>query len=245
VVAVAVWCGFVRFPPRILLFADGFEQTRHVVRLLRAGDARRTRWGVLPVRFTRMDPKDWIALGSLVSTTIIAVVTIALSRRRERQQQQRDDKWRAEQQQREDQLRGLQRVFVPRVEFTLDPLVHGAQHDDILLELRFTMDNKGSIRQEFRSLKIRIRAIKATGTLQYWTERSPHRLLFPEKLMEDEFVPPSTKNEHYYFVEPGVRQTFTYVTKVPRDYRYLLVHGTFRYSPTTEHTVERVVDVLA
>jgi hypothetical protein len=190
-----------------------------------------------------MKPEDWIALAGLVATSVIALTSIVMSRRRERQQQLRDDALRIEQQKREDSLREVQRVLAPRIQFDVLARTYDIGADDLVLELVFRMDNKGTVRQEFRSLKIRLRGIAAGEPLEYWKERSPFRLRFPHKIVEDEFVPQSPHADYYYFVEPGVRQDFTYITKVKREHTLLLVHGTFLYGPKVEHTIERIAQV--
>jgi len=172
-----------------------------------------------------LGPKDWIALAGVLSTAVISLVSLLLSRRREVLQQERDDRLRREQEEREYIIREQERKFVPHVEHGIVCNTFGPEGADYIVELILDVFNKGSVRRKFRSMRFRIRGIKAGGDLIFWEGLGQHRLKFPEKLIDDDLVPPSRDNEeNYYYVEPGIRQVFTYVTKIPVSVRYILVH---------------------
>ena len=48
---------------------------------------------------------------------------------------------------------------------------------------------------------------------------------------------------NFLFVEPGVKQDITYVTKIPKIYKYFVAHATFNYDEYTPHFAEKVFDV--
>ncbi len=47
----------------------------------------------------------------------------------------------------------------------------------------------------------------------------------------------------YIFVEPGVEQVITYVTKIPAEYRFILARAEFRYDRLNPHSAEEVFEV--
>ena len=49
---------------------------------------------------------------------------------------------------------------------------------------------------------------------------------FPGKLFEENIIP---KNYMYYFVEPGTKQTFTYVTKLDHEIDVITAFAAFKY----------------
>lgn len=71
-------------------------------------------------------------------------------------------------------------------------------------------------------MRVRLRGIREGTPLQFWSARGNQRLAFPDKLVEDDLVP--GRPGDYYFVEPGVRQIFSYPTCVPTDVKYVLLH---------------------
>jgi hypothetical protein len=166
-----------------------------------------------------MEARDWIALVGIVTTGCVA--TLLLSHRRERQQQARDDRLRDEARAREDKLRAAERALVPRTRVDLDCRFVGPEQGRYLAEVLIIVDNTGRVRRSFKHMNIRLRGILADTPLQRWKERDECRLKFPEPIAKADIVPPG---EHYYYVEPGVRQTFTYVTDVPATVRYVLAH---------------------
>jgi len=198
-----------------------------------------------------MNPENWIALAGILATTIVAVVTLVINRQREKQQQERDDRLRKEQQEREDKLRREQqeheaeeeakrRTYNPHIEFEIRCNFHGPQEGSLIAEVLLTARNKGLIQQKFKDIRLRVRGIEADQALSFWAGNEP-RLNFPLKIVSDASLLP--ENYNFFFVEPGIEQTFTYVTKVPLSVRYILVHAEFEYDAFTPHTAERVFTV--
>lgn len=185
-----------------------------------------------------MGPEQWIALTSVIATTVTAVITLMLSGWRERRQQERDDRLRAAAQQREDLLREKQRVLAPRVRADLECRFLGPEQGHYITEVRITVDNIGQVRRTFEHMYFRLLGIRDDVPLERWTEQDPSRLKFHEKLAKADLVP---SGGHYYFVEPGVRQVFTYVTEVPAGIRYVLAHmKLIAAGEQSESTYERV-----
>jgi hypothetical protein len=198
-----------------------------------------------------MEPKDWVALAGMLAATIISVATLLINRRREVQQQERDDKLRKEQQEREDTLRKEGEVraaeeerkrhtYSPHIEFEINCIFWGPQGDSIIAEFRLTARNKGLIQQKFKNILIRVLGINSEEDLAYWKDNEP-RLAFPVELLDSESILP--KDYNYFFVEPGIEQVFTYVTKIPASVSYILAHAKFEYDQYTPHTTERVFAV--
>jgi hypothetical protein len=173
------------------------------------------------LRRASMEPKDWIALAGLAATAFTSAITLFLTSRREHRQQERDDRLRREGQEREERIRAQERALVPRVRVDLECRFLGPEHGRYLAEFRIIVDNAGRTRRSFAHMMIRLRGILAGTTLERWAERDPSRVKFPLEIAKADLVPPG---EYYYYVEPGVRQTFTYVTDVPADVAYVLAH---------------------
>jgi hypothetical protein len=199
-----------------------------------------------------MEPTDWIAIAGLATTTVIAAGSLIYASLTQRAQQTREDKLRAAQQAHEDALRTTQQVREdalrerhredePHIELSVDCQVHGPDGDAYLFELILTAHNRGLVRQQFRSILLRIRGIERNQPLSQWRGFEP-RLEFPVTLINGAEVLPPRYN--FLFVEPGVTQTITYTSKIPASMKYILVHVEFRYDKATPHTAERVFQLI-
>src|SRR5260370_181625 len=77
-----------------------------------------------------------------------------------------------------------------------------------------------------KNIHVRDRGIKTNQTRSAW-QKYPQRLYFPESLINEEVIP--KKSINFFFIEPGVEQLITYVTRLPSSIKYILVHALFEY----------------
>jgi hypothetical protein len=184
-----------------------------------------------------MRPSDWIALCGIAATLLVASVSLFFSASMQRRQQQRDDDLHRAQQKREDELRQSHGEDRLRIEFMVDCSVHGRVCEEFLVEFLISANNRGLVAWKFSSIVLRVRGIEEGFPLLPWHPTEP-RLGFPVVVVDDAQVIPHTLN--FFFVEPGVKQVFSYVTEVPARIRYILSHVEFEYDRFTPHTFERV-----
>ena len=130
-----------------------------------------------------------------------------------------------------------ERTCKPHIEFGIDCDFYGPENGYYLTEFLLGAYNKGVTLHRFPSILLRVRGIKSDQAPEYWLGREP-RVEFPEKVIDNAEIIPRDYN--YFFVEPGVKQTFTYVTRIPSSIKYILVQAKFKYDEFTPHTVERV-----
>ncbi len=129
----------------------------------------------------------------------------------------------------------------PRIEFDIKCAFWGPQHNSYLTEFVLTADNKGNVDHQFNEIRLRVLGIKSGEPFSEFAKYPP-MTCFNEKIIDEvNIIPPKYK---YYFVRPGVCQTFNYVSQVSEDIRFILVRATFFYEATHElHTAERVFEV--
>lgn len=187
-----------------------------------------------------MEPQNWIAIVGILSSISIAAASLVFNWLDKQRQQQRDDRIHKEQQQREDLLRKEQRDLVPHIEFTIESNFYGPRNDAYLAEILLHADNRGHVQQKFNNIQLRVRGIEHGQELTFFEGYEP-RLNFPIKLFNDVRIIP--KGYNYFFVEPGVKQTFTVVTKIPDTIEFVLIYAIFSYDERTPHTTERVFPV--
>ncbi len=121
----------------------------------------------------------------------------------------------------DDRVRTIERQFIPRTEIDLGCIFLGPQQNEFLVEISTRVKNKGSTRRKFKSMQFRLRGITAGEPLTF-RQTGVGAVHFPHKFLDADLVPPG--GNFYYYVEPGVEQTFTYITKIPSNVRFVLTH---------------------
>jgi hypothetical protein len=128
-----------------------------------------------------------------------------------------------------------------RIEFSIDCIFFGPQQDQYLTQFRLHAVNKGLVVHRFPNIELRVRGIKTSEEISFWLDRWP-RVEFPHKIMQAEIV---HEKYSYIFVEPGVEQVISYVTKIPAEYHFIIARAEFRYDRRNPHSAENVFEVKA
>ncbi|MDR8392227.1 hypothetical protein NC796_13825 [Aliifodinibius sp. S!AR15-10] len=73
---------------------------------------------------------------------------------------------------------------------------------------------------------------------------------FPEEIVKTNVLEKKVKEndkEGYekreWFVEPGIVQKFSYVTRIPEDIRFILVRSGFNYHESSTHSTQKVFEL--
>jgi hypothetical protein len=111
----------------------------------------------------------------------------------------------------------------PRIEFDIECNVVGSNESDSIVEFVVIANNKGKIRFTFHELQLRVRGINEGESFAYW--RDSKRMEFPEKVLDENIIPSKYK---YYFVEPGINQAISYITKIPKNMRFVVAFAAFK-----------------
>jgi hypothetical protein len=210
-----------------------------------------------------IEPSDWIALVGVLTSTAVAIAMLVFNmyltltqRRREdvnrRDQQQREDDIRRAAEERMDALRLISRQDKPQVEFTVECRFVGADSSKHLTEVRIIAHNKGNVIQRFSRIGLWIRGIRRSQAFALWVrnEKVTNRAIFPEVILKEENIipqPDDGESMMTYFAEPGIRQTFSFVTLVSSEFKHILVHADFDYHDERRkaHNCEGVFPVPA
>jgi hypothetical protein len=131
-------------------------------------------------------------------------------------------------------------LYRPRIQFNIECNSFSEQHGEIPVEFLLKVTNKGLVKHKFYSIKLRVRGIIENNELEFWKENEP-RLYFPDKFFDTQFIHKSKYN--FVFVEPGVEQTLTYVTKIDSKYKLITVRAEFEYDKTKTHSIEKVFEI--
>lgn len=131
----------------------------------------------------------------------------------------------------------------PRIEFNIDAQFLGPERDYYAVQIVIHANNKGLRVRRFPSIRILARGIERGHNIEEWKGREP-RLFLPDKLIDDAEVV-FKENYSHIFVEPGVNQDITYLTRIPAKYRFVSLRAEFRYDDERTHSTERLFDIDA
>jgi hypothetical protein len=116
-----------------------------------------------------------------------------------------------------------------------------AKHgDNWLVEVEAELENKGAVRQQLYQFEFRLRYLKPTDVLKRGTPDLLKQVDVKHLAAKGEFF---KKDWKYAFLEPGTKQRFTYVAKLPVTASTALVWSRFNYLPDTAvdfHTAQRL-----
>lgn len=129
----------------------------------------------------------------------------------------------------------------PRVEFDVDANFLGPQNNYFLTEILISAHNVGLRIRKFPSIKLLVRGIRHDATIEKWKGNEP-RLFFPDKIIDNAEVV-FKKNYSHVFVEPGVKQKLTYLTRIPTEYRFISIRVEFEYDEGRTHSAERMLEL--
>lgn len=130
-----------------------------------------------------------------------------------------------------------ERLHVPRVAFDLSCNFFGPQGHVFIAEFVSTMSNHGAVKHIVSDVFLRVRGISEGDTPRRWDGHG-ERVAFPVPLVDDNIV--YKQKYSSVFVEPGVSQPLTYVTRIPANVRYVLARVEFRYDQKRTHSAEKV-----
>lgn len=131
----------------------------------------------------------------------------------------------------------------PRIEFDVDATFMPPQQGQYMATFAIRANNKGTVEHRFTEIRIRILGLKQEDALKTSEERAK-RVDFPERIVPTVNILP--EEFKYFFVRPGINQSFNYFTAISDSIRFIVVRLSFKYEKSEElHTTERVFEVKA
>ena len=136
---------------------------------------------------------------------------------------------------------GVEGSLHPRIEFDVTCDFWGPHKNAYLVSISITADNKGFIEHKFKCIGFEIRGIKNDEMLRDWDKHEP-MVDFPDEIAEvKNIIPPK---DVYYFVRPGVCQTFNYAVQIPADFKFIKIKTIFAYqSGGDNHSAQKILEV--
>ena len=129
----------------------------------------------------------------------------------------------------------IERGLFPPVEFYLKWIVHGEQKNRIIIEILPVLENKGTSILIVKNLRIEVRYLLREDPIRFFPNFRG-RLDFSRSLEDDLYLDDSGRFQvlpHDTFIKPGVKQTYSFITFIPNEASYVLLHSTFDYDKRT------------
>lgn len=203
-----------------------------------------------------MEPGTIISAISVLATAGIAITGLLLSERRHREQienerKSKEDQISHERQAREEELaREIERAEkhredMPLLQFDMEVGTTYKKGGEYLVEFRVILDNRGNVKQDIKSIKLRVRTVNKEDNLSFWSSRG-FRAEFPHKVFETEIIPEGYK---FIFVEPNVKQILNYTTILHSNVELVAARAEFSYGRTrksdrgSKHSVEKIFEL--
>jgi hypothetical protein len=116
----------------------------------------------------------------------------------------------------------LQGEYQRRISFQVDVQFIGKHTDFWLVELIALVENKGLVSHTIRKFDFDLRQLTVKDVIQDGGEEINWQTCSPHKLKEGSWIPRGWKST---FVRPGVTNRYNYITTVPREATYVLLHA--------------------
>ena len=124
------------------------------------------------------------------------------------------------------------------IEFAVDIEFIGQQGDFWIVELVAILENKGKVQHSFRKLSFDLALMNATDSVRP-SDKYGGQTLFPHENRPTAWIP-----DGLYFIEPGVKAKYSYLTQIPAQATFVMLHGQFTYeNQSAWHTAEKTRSV--
>lgn len=134
-----------------------------------------------------------------------------------------------------------------RIQFDIDLRVLGRQDGQILIEVIGILENKGLVRHKIWDLTLSILILKDSDKVTSGDEINNQVLFSKYNSSPKEDSKEKTnwfpKVWGYTFVDPAVKQAYTYLSAVPEDTTFISIHGKFHYKDKDEHTMQKTFSI--
>ena len=133
----------------------------------------------------------------------------------------------------------LQQERFPNINFSTDINVIGQQDDHWIIELIALIENKGKAQHKMDELGFDLNAIFSDDKVES-KEEWGGQVDFPQRLKHGSYLP---KHQRYFFIDPGTMAKYSYLTKVPLNTSFLMLHSNFKYYNRKGymHTAEKTI----
>ena len=118
-----------------------------------------------------------------------------------------------------------QRENQPRIEMSADIIFHGKMDGWWITELVTYIENKGKVQHKLYNLDFDLASINKGDSVDL-APQFGGQALFPNLISKGSF---KRADMEYFFIEPGVKGKYSYLTRVPENAEIIVLHAWFDY----------------
>lgn len=118
-----------------------------------------------------------------------------------------------------------QRENYSLIDFTVDVEFHSQKDDWWIVELIAYIENKGKVQHRIQDFEFELASLNANDEVTI-AEQFGSQVYFPNILSRGSFL---QKKYKYFFNEPGLKNKYSFVARVPKDANTVLLHSWFKY----------------
>jgi hypothetical protein len=133
----------------------------------------------------------------------------------------------------------LRQERFPHIETSADIQVIGEHGDNWIIELIAYMENKGTAQHRMTLFDFDLSSLEASDAVLD-ADRYGGQVLFPHTIKKGSFL---REGADYYFIDPGIKSKYSYVTKASKSASFLIFHYWFNYDDREHrsHAAERTI----
>lgn len=122
----------------------------------------------------------------------------------------------------------VRRDYAPLIEFDVDVNFVGRHNGRWVVEVVANIYNKGHARLVIRKFDFDIRTLDAGDEVKCGGADINSQTVIPNKVKEGSWLPSTWKTT---FVDPQVKNRYSYVADIPESAKFVLIHGRFSLNP--------------
>jgi hypothetical protein len=137
----------------------------------------------------------------------------------------------------------------PIIQFEADLNILGRQDGKLLIEVILNIENKGFVRHWINKFTCNVLILKSSDPVTHGSDSINHQLAFSKYNPTNERIeiiskqwynskttPSQTYVDPYQsYVDPGVKQSYTYLTDVPPDTAFISIYSRFYFEDVTDY----------
>jgi hypothetical protein len=120
----------------------------------------------------------------------------------------------------------LQQERYPNLVFVASVNFIGEHKNEWLVELVADVENKGKAQHKMKNFNFDLNAIFEENDL-IESEKWGKQINFPNLLIKGSFLPDDVD---FFFVDPGTTARYSFISKVPKEASFVILHSYFNYS---------------
>lgn len=111
------------------------------------------------------------------------------------------------------------------IDFSVDIVFHSKHKDWWIVEIIAYIENKGKVQHKIDLFEFELASLSSSDNIEI-TEEFGGQVHFPNIITRRSFLP---KKYRYFFVEPGLKNKYSFISRIPADTEVLILHSWFNY----------------